>query len=99
MLDGIIGARGEAEVNKMTRKPNSQNPPCPRCGATHVIQKGQQGRAASLGLPELRVLLWPHPGHGDVSFACHPYGSGAPPAGGDAPGEPERRRGDHGPQI
>jgi transposase-like protein len=27
----------------MNRKPHSQNPPCPRCGATHVIQNGSQG--------------------------------------------------------
>jgi transposase-like protein len=27
----------------MNRKPNPQNPPCPRCGATHVIQNGSQG--------------------------------------------------------
>jgi transposase-like protein len=27
----------------MNRKPHSQNPPCPRCGATHGIQNGSQG--------------------------------------------------------
>jgi transposase-like protein len=27
----------------MNRKPHSQNPPCPRCGATHVIQNGSKG--------------------------------------------------------
>jgi transposase-like protein len=27
----------------MNRKSHSQNPPCPRCGATHVIQNGSQG--------------------------------------------------------
>jgi len=31
------------EVGPMNRKPNSQNPPCPRCGATHVIQNGSKG--------------------------------------------------------
>jgi transposase-like protein len=31
------------EVGPMNRKPHSQNPPCPRCGATHVIQNGSQG--------------------------------------------------------
>jgi len=51
-----------------------------------------------MGVPERRALLWPHPGHGDGSFAHPSYGSGARLAGGDASGEPERRRGDHGPQ-
>jgi hypothetical protein len=50
-----------------------------------------------LGVPELRTLLWSHPGHGDGSLTRHPDGSGAHPAGGDAPGEPERRRSDHRP--
>jgi transposase-like protein len=27
----------------MNRKPNSQNPPCPRCGATHVVKNGSKG--------------------------------------------------------
>jgi len=27
----------------MNRKPHSQNPPCPRCGATHVIKNGSKG--------------------------------------------------------
>jgi adenine-specific DNA-methyltransferase len=32
-----------AEVGPMNRKPNSQNPPCPRCGATHVVKNGSKG--------------------------------------------------------
>jgi hypothetical protein len=39
----MIGARGEAEVRKMARKPSPDNPPCPRCGATHGIQNGSKG--------------------------------------------------------
>jgi transposase-like protein len=31
------------EVGPMNRKPHSQNPPCPRCGATHVIKNGSKG--------------------------------------------------------
>jgi transposase-like protein len=31
------------EVGPMNRKPHSQNPPCPHCGATHVIQNGSKG--------------------------------------------------------
>jgi transposase-like protein len=27
----------------MNRKPNSQNPPCPRCGATYVVKNGSKG--------------------------------------------------------
>jgi hypothetical protein len=56
----------------MARKPSPDNPPCPRCGATHVDPERQQGWAAPLGVPELPALVWAYPGHGDGSLARPP---------------------------
>ena len=63
-------------------------PPCPRCGATHVVKNGSKGGRPRWVCQNCGRSFGPTLGTAMYRLRC---GSGAHPAGGDASGELERR--------
>jgi phage/plasmid primase-like uncharacterized protein len=80
----------------MTREPNPQNPPCPRCGATHVMKNDSKGGRPHWVCRNCQRSFGPTLSTAMDRLCATPYGSGVHTAGGDAPCESEHHRRNHG---